>query len=100
MEISQYPNSISIKDFQKRIKRDIDLFIELIKTTLQFLDTIYKEAQKFFNMESKLKSTKISLTSNKPIITKKQEERKPYKDRHMNAPHFKSIEALRGKPDI
>lgn len=43
LEISQFPDSITIKAFQKGIKKDTGLFIELIKTTPCFLDVINEE---------------------------------------------------------
>lgn len=52
MEISKCPDSIAIEAFQRGIKRDTSLFIELTKISL---DAINEEAQKFVDMEKKLK---------------------------------------------
>lgn len=52
------PDSIPMEAFCKEIKRDTSLFIEFIKTTVRFLDMVYREAQKFVTMKKKLKSTK------------------------------------------
>lgn len=57
--------------------------MELTKTTLCSLDTIYEEAQKFVNMEREMKSLKSSLTrpSNTPF-SKKKRQKKPFINRH------------------
>lgn len=97
MGISQCINSIAIEAFWKWIIRDIGVFIELTKTTPYFLNLVYKEAQKFVNVERELKSSRNSLArpSNKIITSKKDKERNPFINICLNPPHFKPTVALK-----
>lgn len=55
IKILQCHDYIVIEAFKKGIKRDTGLFIELTKSTSHSLDMIYKEAQKFVNVEREMK---------------------------------------------
>lgn len=93
MNLYQCPKSIAIEAFRKGIKRDTRLFIELTIITSWSLDAFYKETQKFVNMERELKSGKSSLnrSSDKPTISGKEEEIKPYMERCPNPSHFEQV---------
>lgn len=78
----------------------METYIELIKTTPWSLNMVYKEAQKFNNIEREreLKSSKGLLirTTDKPIPTKREEEKKPYGDKRPNSPRFKLLVTSKG----
>lgn len=93
--ISDCLDSIVVQAFQRGVLRSSGLFAELMKMVPQTMEEAYEEAQRFINLEKKLKSAKKECAT-MPIATRGKEKRETSSE-EPRMTSTKQIKGLLGK---